>query len=119
MPMIEVPRLNYIEIAMTLQDIGYPDRPKVNLADARVIFTVKEHLADSEDLIRIRKDNTGGGLVIVDPTEGKILITLTSGDLALPPSDYWYDIFIIRDNRVHSCEPGTFRVKPTVLGVLP
>ncbi len=119
MSIIEVPRLNYLEIAMALQDKGYIDRPRLNLQGARVIFTVKEHLADDEELVRIQKDNVGGGVEITDAANGEILVTLTTGDLNLPPSEYYYDVFVIRDERVHSCDPEIFCVKPTVLGVLP
>jgi hypothetical protein len=116
---IEVPRLNSLEIAMALQDKGFTDRRRINLQDARVIFTVKEHLSDDESLIRVQKDTVRGGVEIIDAEKGEILISLTPGDLALPASDYYYDVFVIRGEYAHSSEPDIFRVKHTVLGALP
>lgn len=116
--MIEVQRLNNLEVAISLVDTGFVERPRFNLRNARVFFTVKEHLTDDESLVRIQKDNIGGGLEITDEDTGEILVSLTPGDLSLPPSDYYYDIFVMRDDMVHSCEPAIFRVKATVMGVL-
>lgn len=120
MPMIEVPRLNRMDLVIALQDMGFPGTPRMALPEGvRVVFTVKERLSDDETLVRIQKDNLGLGLEITDREQGEILVTLTPGDLKLPPSDYYYDIFIIGEDYAYSCEPNIFRVKPTVLGVLP
>lgn len=116
--MIAIPRLNYREIYVDLVDLGFADRRLLDITDAHIIFTVKENYTDDDALAKIRKDNLGGGLEILDD-KGQIRLTLTPGDMSLPPSDYRYDIFVIRDNKVYSSETGTFRVLPTVLGVLP
>ena len=116
---IEVPRLNYRVIPIVIRDLGDPARPRFNLTDFRVIFTVKEHLTDDEVLVRIQKDNIGGGIDITDALEGEIEVILTPGDMVLPSSDYWYDIFVIRDEEAYSSKPQIFRVVATVLGELP
>lgn len=119
MIMLTVPRLNYREIYMSLRDLGFQDKRPLDLEDASVIFTVKEHLTDDETLVKIQKDNMGGGIEICDAAKGEILLTLTPGDMSLPSSDYTADIFVIKDDRVSSSELFIFRVTPTVLGELP
>jgi len=44
---------------------------------------------------------------------------VTPGDMSLPPSDYYYDVFVQIGDKAYSSEPDIFRVTPTVLGVLP
>lgn len=117
--MLTVPRLNYREVCMSLIDLGLANKPPMDLKETNVIFTVKEHLTDDETLVRIQKDNQGGGIEIIDEDEGEIVLTLTSGDMSLLPSDYHADIFVIKGDRVYSSEPFIFRVTPTVLGELP
>ena len=116
---IEVPRLNYRVIPIVIRDLGDPARPRFNLTDFRVIFTVKEHVTDDETLVHIQKDTLGGGIVITEATRGEAEIILTPGDMVLPSSDYRYDIFVIKDNEVYSSKTDIFRVQATVLGELP
>lgn len=116
--MIVVPRLNYREVYINLLDLGYTDKRPLDIEDAHIIFTVKEHTTDDEEMVRIKKDNLGTGVEILN-NNGEIVLILTAGDMSLPASDYQYDIFVIKDDRVYSSEPDIFRVTPTVLGRLP
>lgn len=119
--LIKIPRFNSRTITFTLKDAGHESLPPLDLIGekTRVIFTVKEHLPDDESLIRIQKDTLGGGVEITNASGGEVNVTLTPGDLNLPPSDYYYDIFVKIDDDAYSCDPDIFRVTPTVLGVLP
>lgn len=119
MAMIIVPRLNYREIFISLRDLGFNSKPPLDITGARVIFTVKEHLTDDETLIRIQKDTLGGGIEIAEEEGGEITLVVTPGDMSLPPSDYYYDVFVQIGDKAYSSEPDIFRVTPTVLGVLP
>lgn len=119
MPMLKIPRLNSRVITITLKDASTPDRPPIDLSgNTRVVFTVKEHLSDDETMVRVQKDTEGGGVEITDAPGGVVDIFLTPGDLSLLPSDYYYDIFVIRDDDAYSCDPAIFRVTSTVLGRL-
>ena len=116
---IEVPRLNYREIPLIIRDLGYSNKPRFDITDYRVIVTIKEFTTDGETLIRIQKDTDGGGGIKTDAVNGEWSLIVTPGDLNLPPTDYKYDVFVIKDNEAYSNKPDIFRVDATVLGELP
>lgn len=116
---IEAPRLNYREIDMIVRDLGN-DKVPFNLSgEVDILFTVKERLTDGDELIRIQKDLAGGGIELIDAENGEITVIITPGDTSLPATDYYYDLFIIKDGRAYSSKPALFRITDTVLGALP
>lgn len=116
---IEIPRLNHREIPMVVMDLGLPEKPRFNLANCQIIFTVKELLTDGDERILIQKTVTGGGIVVTDAAVGEFSLILTPADMVLLANDYHYDIFFIKENAAYSSKPDIFRVTATVLEALP
>jgi len=111
--MIEVSFGDSIQIGVAIRDKAEGLAP-FDLTGAVVYFSVKRIVYDADVDAVIAKDSEGGGLTIVNATQGEVNIYLTPADTSITPMDYVFDIRVAKGSNIFSKELGTFRVTPVV-----
>lgn len=88
----------------------------VDLTGSRVLFSVKQALADSRPLIQ-KDSNFGSQILITNPRCGIAQIYVTPADTQfLDPEDYLYDVWVVLTggNRYAVIPTSIFQVQPGV-----
>lgn len=89
----------------------------VNITGGTFKFTVKENLKDADEDAKISKATGGSGITITDAANGKLSVSIATGDTSDLESEttLWeYDLQITLGGEVATVATGAFLIKPDV-----
>jgi len=97
-----------------LQLVDY-DGNLFNLTGYTVYFMAKEKMSDADEDAVIDKSSTGGGITVVNATNGEITINFVATDTDLPEKTYYYDIRVVSEtDGPYSTDVDKLVIEPTV-----
>lgn len=106
-PTISIVRGDDFDLILTLKD---SDGGAIDLTNATVCFTVKQKVSNTDSSV-ISKEVTEH----TTPLEGLTKVSLSSGETAVDPGYYFYDVRIkTQAGKISSVQYGKFRIVQSI-----